>query len=157
VPRIEFTLDSDVPPDRVLAAAADFSERRPDLWPNLSRRYYKVHERGDTWAEATEGSDVMGGIWARERYDWSTPGTVRATVVDSNVFAGGTWELGSESNGRVGSRIHVVNDRRPKGKGRVAAVMMTFMGKRLLTKHLQQTLAILEAQPSAGAETTHTT
>ena len=98
MPRIEFTVDSNVPPDRVLAAAADFSERRPDLWPNISRRRYTVHERGDTWAQVTEGSDVMGGIWARERYDWSTPGTVRATVVDSNVFAGGS----SARNGSTG-------------------------------------------------------
>ena len=157
MPRIEFTLDSDVAPERVLAAAADFSDRRPELWPNLSRRYYKVHERGDTWAEATEGSDVMGGIWARERYDWSTPGTARATVVDSNVFAGGTWELRAEPNDRGGSRIHVLNDRRPKGKGRVAAVMMTFMGNQLLRKQLERTVAILEGQPSPDATTTHTT
>jgi Polyketide cyclase / dehydrase and lipid transport len=157
VPRIEFTVDSNVAPERVLAAAADFSDRRPELWPNISRRYYKVHERGDTWAEATEGSDLMGGIWARERYDWSTPGAVHATVVDSNVFAGGTWELRAEPNGRGGSRIQVVNDRRPKGKGRVAAVMMTFTGKQLLRKQLGRTLAILEGQPLPGAETTHTT
>jgi len=137
VPRIEFTVDSNVAPERVLTAAADFSDRR--------------------WAEATEGSDVMGGIWARERYDWSTPGTVRATVVDSNVFAGGTWELRAEPNRRGGSRIHVVNDRRPKGKGRVAAVMMTFMGKQRLRKQLERTVAILEGQPSPDAATTHTT
>jgi hypothetical protein len=42
VARVEFTVESDLPPERVLAAATDFSERRPDLWPNLSRRFYKV-------------------------------------------------------------------------------------------------------------------
>src|SRR5438309_11245818 len=98
MPRIEFTVEGKVPPERGAAAATDFSERRPDLWPNISRRYYEVHDRGDTWAEVTEGSDVMGGIWARERYDWSTPGLVRGTVLDSNVFARGIWELRVEPN-----------------------------------------------------------
>jgi hypothetical protein len=31
VPRIEYTTESDLPPERVLAAASDFSERRPDI------------------------------------------------------------------------------------------------------------------------------
>jgi hypothetical protein len=151
MPRIELTMESSVPPERVLAAAADFSDRRPELWPNVSRRYYEVHEQGDGWAVATEGSDVMGGIWARERYDWSTPGVVRATVLDSNVFASGTWELRAEPNGEGGCRIRVVNDRRPKGKGRIAAVMMSLVGKKVLASHLQKTLAILEREPVATA------
>ncbi len=149
MPRIQIAVDSTVPPERVLAAAADFTDRRPDLWPNVSRRYYKVHEQGDDWAVATEGSDVMGGIWARERYDWSTPGVVRATVLDSNVFKSGTWELRAEPTGTGGSRIHLDNNRRPKGKGKVAALMMSVVGKKLLTSHLQQTLAILEKEPPA--------
>jgi hypothetical protein len=38
----------------------------------------------------------MGGIWAREEYDWSFPGTVRAVVRESTVFApGSSWELTS--------------------------------------------------------------
>jgi hypothetical protein len=147
MPRIAFTVESDVPPKRVLAAATDFTERRPDIWPNLSRKFYKVHERGDTWAEVTEGTEIMGGIWARERYDWSSPGVVRGTVMDSNVFKSGIWELRVEPNGRGGSRVSILNDRKPKGKGKVAALMMTFVGERLLTKHLEQTLAILEQQP----------
>jgi polyketide cyclase/dehydrase/lipid transport protein len=151
VPRIEFTVESPLPPERIIAAAADFSDRRPEIWPNISRRYYEVHERGDTWAEATEGSDVMGGIWARERYDWSTPGVVRATVLDSNIFAGGTWELHAASNGAGGSRITVINDRRPKGKGKVSAVLMTVIGKRLLSAHLRKTLAILEREPDTAS------
>jgi hypothetical protein len=146
MPRIEFTVESDVPPERVLAAATDFTERRPEIWPNVSRKYYKVHDQGDTWAEVTEGSEVMGGIWARERYDWSTPGLVRGTVIDSNIFAGGIWELRAEPNGRGGSRVTIVNDRKPKGKGKVSALMMRFVGKGLLTRHLQRTLAILEAE-----------
>lgn len=147
MPKISFTVESSLPPERVLAAATDFTERRPDIWPNVSRRFYKVHDRGDTWAEVTEGSDMLGGIWARERYDWSTPGLVRGTVLDSNIFEGGVWELRVEPNGSGGSRISVLNDRRPKGKGKVAALMMSLVGKRILSGHLKKTLAIIEQQP----------
>ena len=68
MPRIEYSVDTDLAPERVLAAITDFSDRRPDLWPNISRKFWKLHDRGENWAECTEGSDVAGGIWARERY-----------------------------------------------------------------------------------------
>lgn len=40
----------------MLAAATEFSEQRPDLWPNISRDFYQLHDRGANWTEATEGS-----------------------------------------------------------------------------------------------------
>jgi hypothetical protein len=89
---IRFSAKSTASSERVLAAATDFSERRPQLWPNLDPKVYKVFEVGEHTAEAMEGSPVLGGIWARERYDWSTPGVVRAEVQDSNVFGpGSSW------------------------------------------------------------------
>lgn len=150
MPRITFSVESTLPPDRVLAAATDFTDARPDIWPNISRKYYAVHDRGDDWAEVTEGTQVMGGVWARERYDWSTPGVVRATVVESNVFSGGTWEMRVEPSGSGGSTIHVVSHRRPRGRGRIAAVFMTLGGKRFLTKSLEKTLAIVEERSAAS-------
>jgi hypothetical protein len=146
VPKIEFAVESDLPPERILAAAIDFSDRRPDIWPSISRRFYKVHDQGDGWCECTEGSDIAGGIWARERYEWSG-NAVRGTVVDSNIFRSGTWELRAEPNGRGGSRITVVNDRRPKGKGLMFAPMMMLTGKKLLAGHLQKTLGLIAADP----------
>ena len=144
--RIEFTVDSDIPPERVLVAATDFSERRPDLWPGISRRFYEVHEQGDGWCECTEGSDVAGGIWARERYEWSG-NSVRATVVDSNVFKDGTWELRAEPDERGGSRVTVVNNRRPKGKGLLFAPIMMLRGEKILAGNLQKTLVLLGQEP----------
>jgi Polyketide cyclase / dehydrase and lipid transport len=146
VPRIEFTVETDVPPERVMAAATDFSERRPDIWPNVSRRFYKVHESGPNWCECTEGSDVAGGIWARERYEW-TESSIRGTVLESNVFKGGTWELRAEPAGRGGSRVTVVNNRSPKGKGLMFAPIMRLRGSTILAGHLRKTLALLEQQP----------
>ena len=148
--RIEFTVESDLPPERVLAAAMDFSDRRPDLWPGISRRFYKVHEQGDGWCECTEGSDIAGGIWARERYEWSAD-TIRGTVVESNVFKGGTWELRAEPDGEGGSRITVVNDRRPKGKGLMFAPLMMLRGRKILAGNLQKTLALIEKEPTGAA------
>lgn len=106
-----------------------------------------MHERGDTWAEATEGSDVMGGIWARERYDWSTrhrPGHGRGVkrLRDRDVGA-----PRAEPNGKGGSRVTVVNDQKPKGKGKISALFMTVFGRRVLSGHLRKTLAILEQGP----------
>lgn len=145
---VRFTIETSVPPARVLRAATDFSERRPGLWPNISRRFYTVHEVGETWADVTEGSDIMGGIWARERYDWSTPGTVTGTVQESNVFKpGGTWEIRVQPAGSGGSRIEVIRDRKGRGpKGKVMEAMLAVAGRKVVTNGLLQTLAILERQ-----------
>lgn len=146
--RVHFTLETTVQPERILAAATDFSERRPDLWPNISRRFYRVHEAAASHAEATEGSDTMGGIWAREHYDWSTPGTVRGTVQASNVFeAGGTWEIHVRPRDDGGSRIELIRDRKGKNlKGRLIEGMLALGGRKILASGLLQTLAILERQ-----------
>ena len=74
VARIHYEADGDIAPDRFIAALTDFSSRRPEIWPNLSPSYFKVHELGDSWADVQEGTDVLGGVWARERYDWSAAG-----------------------------------------------------------------------------------
>ena len=145
--RIEFNLTSALPPERILAAATDFSEARPDLWPAISRRYYKVHDQGEGWCDCTEGSDVAGGIWAREHYEWSG-NTVTATVRESNIFKGGTWQLRVDPAPDGGCTITVVNDRRPKGKGLLFAPVMLVNGKKILARNLQETIALLESQPS---------
>ena len=150
MPRIEYTVESDVPAERVWAAATDFSERRPDWWPNLSRKFYVVHAQGEGWAECTEGTDAPGGgVWARERYEWSG-NRITGTPQESNVFRSGTWVMTVDPLPDGGSRVHVVNHRQPKGKGYVAVAFMTFFGKRMLTKHLHQTLAILRQEAPPG-------
>ena len=79
--RLEFDLATDLRPERVISALIDFTERRADLWPGLRREDFRVDEIGGTWAIIREGCG--GRIWARERYDWSTPGSVTWTVLDS--------------------------------------------------------------------------
>ena len=38
--RIHYEADGSISADRFIAALTDFSERRPELWPNLDARYY---------------------------------------------------------------------------------------------------------------------
>jgi hypothetical protein len=145
MPTIEFNVDSDVPADRVFAAITDFTDRRPDLWPGISRKFYEVHSTGENWAEATEGSDVLGGVWAKERYEWS-PGKVKATVMDSNIFESGVWELRVSPQGG-GSHVEVVNQRRFKGaRGKLLAAVVRVAGPRVLKKDFEKTLAILREE-----------
>jgi hypothetical protein len=90
VARIRYEADGSVSPEQFIAALTDFSERRPELWPTLDAKFFKVHELGSTWAEVTEGTDVLGGVWAREHYDWSQPGLVRLELLESADFRPGT-------------------------------------------------------------------
>src|SRR4029077_15772801 len=88
--KIHYAADGAVSADRFIAALTDFSERRPELWPDLDTKFFELHELGDTWAEVTEGTDVLGGVWARELYDWSEPGIVRRRLIQAADFRPGT-------------------------------------------------------------------
>ncbi len=148
---VEFEHVTDVPAQAVLAAATDFSDRRPIFWPTIDPTVYRVHEVGDTWAEVTEGSAFFGTIWARERYDWSTPGSVRATVLDSNVFrSGGTWELqASTTDGRT--KVAIRSRRQAFGaRGRLLGALLTIAGRSILSGNLQRTVRVLEAKRTIG-------
>jgi hypothetical protein len=88
--------ESSLSPERVLELELerDFSPQRKEVWTNGKTKYLQVHERGEQFADVTEGGVVTGLFWERSRYDWSQPGMVRAAVTASNVFApGSTWEV----------------------------------------------------------------
>jgi hypothetical protein len=143
MPHIAVDLDADVPADRVMAAATDFSERRPEWWPNISRDFWQLHDRGSNWAEATEGSPA---VWARERYEWAGNRVV-GTTQDSNVWqSGGTWTLTVEPRSGAGSRVRVVIDRRWKGKGWLFYVPVALFGRQMIKRNLQKTLDVLQGQ-----------
>ena len=149
--RIVFEIRSPLGPDEVLTNLVDFSERRLRLWPAIDPAVYVVHDVGEGWADVTEGSDVFGGIWARERYDWSTPGAVRATLQGSNAwYPGGTWTLRAEPGSDGGSRLIVVRDRRARNvKGRLLEALMRIAGARMLASELRKAPALgLVDEPS---------
>jgi len=142
--RIEFVVESPLSPEDVLENLVDFGERRPELWPAIDPAVYQVHSVGEHWAEVTEGTDVLGGIWARERYDWSRPGVVTATIQDSNLWRpGGTWKLDAESRPGGGSRLTVTRDRRAKSiKARLLEGVLRIVGSRMLASELRKAPAL---------------
>ena len=112
--RIEFDIRSAAPADAVRAALLDFSERRPERWPGLPADQYEVYEVTERRAEIREG--YRGPIWVRERYDWSEPGTVRFTVVDSGFAKpGGSVVVRITPVEGGGSSLHVTWERHGKG------------------------------------------
>ena len=119
MPKFSFVLDVRDPPDTVMAAMIDFSDRRPEIWPNLSAKIYKAHSVGENTADVTEGTDIPGGgVWERVTYEW-TGAVVTSVITDSKLFqAGGMFEFRVEPHGS-GSRIHFSIDRKAK----------TFMGR----------------------------
>lgn len=142
--RIEFEVDSPLGPEKVLSNLVDFGERRPELWPAIDPAVYRVHELGDGWAEVTEGTDALGGIWARERYEWSSSGVVKATIQDSNFWhAGGTWTLRAEPGPNGGSLLTVTRDRRAKiAKARLLEGLLMVAGARMLASELRKAPAL---------------
>ena len=73
MPHVVVEVDTDVPAERMMEAATDFSERRPELWPNISREFWQLHDSGSTWAEATKvaplcgpasGTNGRGTVWS---------------------------------------------------------------------------------------------
>ncbi|MGH2749463.1 MAG: hypothetical protein ACRDK3_01085 [Actinomycetota bacterium] len=141
---IQFEVESRLEPDAVLEALTDFSERRAELWPAIDPKVYRVHEQTDSSALVTEGTDVLGGIWATELYQWNGSGTVRATVQESNFWhPGGTWELTAAPRNGGGSILTVTRDRRAKNaKARLFELMMRIVGARVLAKELLKAPAV---------------
>jgi Polyketide cyclase / dehydrase and lipid transport len=148
--RVRYAADGALPAQTFLAALTDFSDRRPAIWPGLSARLFRVHELGERWAEATEGTDVLGGIWARERYDWSTPGVVTIRCIQSPFFRSGTtttWRVSPTASGcHVEVDLHRVA-RSPRGA--LVGVLVQLMGKRRFAAELRTALARLAAEPAS--------
>ncbi|MFC7483712.1 hypothetical protein ACFQX7_31975 [Luedemannella flava] len=148
MPRVEFDVSSGVSPDRFLAALTDFSPKRAEIWPNIDAQHLKIHEVGANSADVTEGSSIAGGVWERNCYDWSTPGTVRVETIESNAWRPGSFWLYHVKPTDTGSHIHVTVDRRPASfKGRLIAVVLVIGGRRVLRRATEQVLQRLQ-QPA---------
>ena len=147
--KIHYEADGEVPAERFIAALTDFSERRPELWPNLDAKFFRLIELGDTWAEVKEGTDVLGGVWGRERYDWSEPGRVTLTLLESPDFRPGTI-IDYHVTDRPDGGCHVAVDFQriaasPRGRFVGAVVQLTGVGR--FSKDLRETLSRLALPP----------
>ena len=125
-----------------------FSDKRLELWPNIDRKYYKVHQLTETSADVTEGSR---GVWERTHYDWSTPGTVRIQVLDSNAFRPGSyWIYSVVPRPEGGSHVHLEFLRTPRNlKGLLLSALLNVAGRKIFGDFLDDTLHRLERRHTA--------
>jgi hypothetical protein len=150
VAKIHYEADGAVSAERFIAALTDFSERRPELWPNLDAKYYELHEVGDTWADVTEGTDLFGGVWAHEHYDWSQPGHVQLRLVEAVDFSPGTV-IDYHVTSRPDGGCHVAVDFQRvavSARGRLIGLLVQMMGRRRFAADLRKTLDRLARSPS---------
>jgi hypothetical protein len=149
--KIHYEADGPISADRFISALTDFGDRRPELWPNLDTKFFELHQRGDTWAEVTEGTDFLGGVWGRERYDWSEPGIVRLRLLESRDFKPGTQILYRVTPNADGGCHVAVDFQRIAAslRGRIVGVAVQLAGSRRFVADLRQTfehLARLDAE-----------
>ena len=128
--RLQVDVETPAAPERVREALLDFSERRPERWPGIDPGLYEVYSVGETTAEVKEGTKGPGmTVWARERYDWSDPDTIRWTVQESNFCTAGSYVAATlHPRPGGGTRVHVEWDRTgttPAGRLAVAIIRLT--------------------------------
>lgn len=132
-------------PEQFIAALTDFGPGRSRLFGNSSDQYLKVHGRGATEADVTEGS---AGVWERLHYDWSDPSRVVMTTTDSNVWGGSSGHVYTFTRNPDGTtELDAVVVRDGKNvKGRVLAAVVGTIGKGHLSRALASTVKAVEAR-----------
>ena len=145
---LDFVLESSLSPADVLRAARDFSGARAEVFPAVSVKRMTVHELGETWADVTEGTRAGPIVnWERCRYDWSEAGSVKATVIDSNVYAfpGSSWEL-TATDAEGGSRVEMIwlREFAKRPRGRIFGFAFSRFGRRIFDKYAREVLSNME-------------
>jgi hypothetical protein len=128
MPTFEFHASTTATPEQFIAALTDFGPGRKELFENSADDYLKVHDKGPTEADVTEGS---AGIWERLRYDWSDPNRVVLTTTDSNAWANAashTYTLKRNPDGTTDIDYVVVRNGKNL-KGRFLGVVLGTVGK----------------------------
>jgi hypothetical protein len=149
---IKVTETTTATPDQFLAALTDFGPDRSQIWTNSQPAFLVVHDRGDTWADVTEGSKAGGPVWERLRYDWSNPTDIVLTTTDSNTWgdkSGHRYTL-TQADGATSVHAVVIRDG-ISFKGRMIAALLVVLGTTLIRRNLRTTLRAIEAraaQPS---------
>jgi hypothetical protein len=140
-------------PQQVLDALIDFGPRRSEIFRFSQPEFLVVHDRGDTWADVTEGSNDGGGAWERLRYDWSNPTDIVLTTTDSNVWgknSGHRYTLTKNSDGTTS--VHLVSVRQGiSAKGRLLGALLPVFGTNFIGKSLRTTLRAIEARSAEPA------
>lgn len=132
-------------PGQFVAGLTDFGPGRSELFANSADGYLKVHDRGPSHADVTEGSR---GVWETLHYDWSDPHRVVLTTTDSNTWGGAsgfTYTLKPNPDGTTDVDVVVVREGKNL-KGKVIEALAGVLGKRVLQKQLESTVKAIEAR-----------
>ena len=139
-------------PEQFLAALIDFGPDRSKIFGNSAGEYLKVHHRGPSDADVTEGS---GGVWERLQYDWSDPARVVMKTTDSNIWGGSSghvYTFTRRPDGRTDVDAVVVRQGKNL-KGWVLGFIVGNIGKFVLEKAFRNTVRAIEARN--GQEVKH--
>jgi hypothetical protein len=134
-----------------IAGLTDFGPGRSKLFGNSADEYLKVHSRGPTQADVTEGS---GGIWERLHYDWSDPNHVVLTTTDSNTWGGAsgdTYTFTRRPDGLTDIDLVVVRDGK-NFKGRLLGLVLGTVGKGVLEKAFVNSVKAIEVRNGVSRE-----
>ncbi len=137
--KFEFDFVTTATPDQVIELMTDFSPNRPHRWPASSVKAFEVYHLGATEADIREGQDFPK-LWAKWRYDWSTPGSVTLTVVESDAMQAGSFmTLTATPRAEGGSAVHGEWEQTSKNLiGLVGVTAMRFMGPRFLSSYYKR-------------------
>ena len=138
-------------PEQFIAGLTDFGPGRSKLFGNSADEYLKVHHRGRTEADVTEGS---GGIWERLDYDWSNPNRVVMKTTDSNLWGGAsghTYTFTRRPDGKTDLDAVVVREGKNL-KGRLLGLVLGTIGKRVLVKAFDNTVRAIESRNGAATK-----
>ena len=132
-------------PEQYVAGLTDFGPGRSKVFGNSADEYLKVHHRGSSEADVTEGA---GGIWERLRYDWSDPNRVILTTIDSNTWGGAsghTYTFTRRSDGLTDIDVVVVREGKNL-KGWLLGFVVGTIGKSVLEKAFVNSVKAIEAR-----------
>ncbi|WP_375787524.1 hypothetical protein ACE10Z_08500 [Bradyrhizobium sp. Pha-3] len=137
-------------PEQYVTGLTDFGPGRSKLFGNSADAYLKVHHRGPSHADVTEGSN---GIWERLHYDWSDPDHVVLTTTDSNVWggrSGHTYNFVRRPDGATDIDVVVVRDGKNL-KGWILGLVLGSIGSSVLEKAFENSVkAIEQRHPQQG-------
>ncbi|HEY6375360.1 MAG TPA: hypothetical protein VIX90_07525 [Edaphobacter sp.] len=146
---IYFHQTTTLSPEQYVAGLTDFGPGRSKLFGNSADEYLKLHDRGRSQADVTEGST---GIWERLHYDWSDPNHVVLTTTDSNVWggtSGHTYTFTRQPNGTTDIDLVIVREGKNL-KGWVLGFVLGTIGRSVLRTAFENSVKAIEARRAAA-------
>lgn len=143
--------ETSAPPQVVLDTLREPDlERRHRFWSGVVPKHSKVHDSGETFIDVTEANFFVVGVFSeRSRYEWSEPGAVVGTVLESNVFQpGSTFTLRARPRPGGGSSVelHIRRTFQRGLKGSIAAAINHVAGRPLFRWYLRDVLRAAEEE-----------